>query len=132
MNDYNINYTVRQIIILTALFYFTTSLYCLGQNNIKILLAGKTDGNISINEIHDAKRITLSNDSIKITSFNITGVVNGFFREVSIKTDSFSQESYELINKLVGKHLYIENVKGKKCDNMEINFGSAKFFIIDK
>ena len=129
---------MKKKIILTAIFCLTIFINGFSQQNYKIKIGDKPgqsgeikNATITLKEIFDAKRITLNNDSIKISSFNISGNVDGFFKEIYLKTDSFSQDCYDIFPRLIGKKLYIENVKGINKNGKEIYIGTTAYTITE-
>ncbi|MBI5538741.1 MAG: hypothetical protein HY951_01680 [Bacteroidia bacterium] len=103
----------------------------LTQTNVKIMIAGKSSGTISIKELNDAKRITLNTDTIKIISFKLSCIVNGFFKTIEINSDSLNAECYNILNKQVGKKIIFEDIKGIVKTGKNIYIGSIAFKVTE-
>lgn len=117
-------------IIIIVFVFITFALNVFSQQNIKILVAGKSFGNLTVNEIKEAKKVTLNTDTIKIISFNFSGIVTGYTKDVGVQGDSFTDACYDLLSKITVKKIYIENVTGITKSGKEILIGSMKYNII--
>lgn len=118
---------IRYLTLYIFLQIAVINVFC--QQNLNIQIAGKSGGDITINELKEAKKISAINDSIKITSFTVSFLLNGFFKEIKLNSDSFSEKCYTIFPEIIGKKLYIENVQGLLINGKNVSLGSFVYHI---
>lgn len=116
---------MKKIILVFAYLLFVLNGFC--QQNIKIMIAGKSFGTITIKELSEAKIITLNTDTIKIISFKLSCIVNGFLKTIEINSDSLNAECYNILNNQAGKKIFFEDILGMLKTGKKIYIGSMAF-----
>ena len=99
---------MKKIFIVFAYLIFVVNGFC--QQNIHIMIAGKSSGTLTIKELTESRKITLNTDTVKITSFNLSCIVNGFLKTIPINSDSFNIECINVLSNQAGKKIFIEEV----------------------
>jgi hypothetical protein len=119
---------MKKIIIVFAYLLFVLNGFC--QQNIKIMVAGKSSGIITIKELNEAKKITLNTDTIKIISFKLSCIVNGFFKTIEINSDSLNAECYNILNNQAGKKIFFEDIEGVLNNGKQVYLGTIAFKVV--
>lgn len=120
---------MKKITIIATFILFAFVLKGFSQTNVKIMIAGKSSGIISIKELKEAKRLTLNTDTIKITSFNLSCIVNGFYKNIYVSSDSLNTECLNILNNQAGRKIYIEDVNGILNNGKKVYLGTIAFKI---
>jgi hypothetical protein len=124
---------MKAIIVITLALFFTVA--ASAQQKIaaqfpKATLAGKSSGEITVNEILKAGALSTTSSELKIVSFSFSLKDGKNVISLDNKTAKFSESTLGFVRNLqAGKTLYVENIETVKFDGVAIKLEPVKFTI---
>lgn len=121
---------MKKLILLIAILFSIGNTFA---QESTISIAGKSGGDITVNEILNNNLLEVENNSAKVVMFNISIIAGDVFTNFSNMGNTFTDEQILIIKNLSPKSvIYIKQIKMRDTNNKILESPDLKFVIVEE